>query len=83
MLDVTSAYTEVAFERLCKFCPPQEQPFFTVSKIVFPEHDQRIQIRTDSIVDPDLGPNCLQRFSTDDNVTASKERVKSIKTIQY
>ena len=80
---MTSAYTKVAFVRLCKFRPPKEQPFFTVSKLLFPEHEQRIKIRTDIIVDPDLGPNCLQRFLTDDNVTASKERVKSIKTIQY
>ena len=27
-------------------------------------------------VGPDLGPNCLQRFSADDKAAPSKERVK-------
>ena len=39
-------------------------------------HNQSAKRLESSYVGPDLGPNCLQRLSTDDKVAASKERFK-------
>ena len=40
-----------------------------ISNSLDPDQDKRN-------VGPDLGPNCLQRLSADDNLATSKERVK-------
>ena len=37
--------------------------------------------RVSNSLDPDLDPNCLQRLSTDDKVTAGKLRFKSMCTL--
>ena len=49
----------------------QEHYYIKVSNGLDPDQDQHF-------VCPDLGPNFLQRLSTDDRVTVSKERVNQI-----